>query len=97
MQSNGAEMLRIACGMLMKQGITIIAPVHDAIMIGANTTEISTAIEKTQQVMSDASAIVLDGFRLGTDTKTVTYPDRYMDERGEGMWNLVQMLIGKYE
>ena len=90
-------MLRLACGMLVKQGITVIAPVHDAIMIEASVADIVTAVERTQQVMSDASAVILDGFRLGTDTKTVTYPDRYMDERGEGMWNLVQKLIGKYE
>jgi DNA polymerase I len=97
MQANGAEMLRLACCRLVEQGITVIAPVHDAIMIEASTTGIFEAVEKTQQVMSDASAVVLKGFKLGTDIKTVTYPERYMDERGEDMWNLVQMLLGKYE
>ncbi len=38
-----------------------------------------------QDVMREASHIVLQGFELGTDAKKVIYPDRYMDERGEVM------------
>jgi hypothetical protein len=46
-----------------------------------------------QQVMAEASRIVLDGFELGTDVKIVRYPDRYMDERGVIMWKRVMKLI----
>ena len=37
--------------------------------------------------MQEASRIVLDGFELGSDVKVVRYPERYMDKRGEVMWN----------
>ena len=43
--------------------------------------------------MRQASAIVLDGFELGSDAKVACYPDRYMDELGLTMWNKVMKLI----
>ena len=32
--------------------------------------------------MADASAVILDAFRLRSDAKIVRWPDRYMDARG---------------
>jgi hypothetical protein len=43
--------------------------------------------------MKEASRIVLDGFELGSDAKLITYPDRYMDERGIRMWDAVTAII----
>jgi len=42
-----------------------------------------------QALMEKASAAVLDGFRLRSHVKTVRFPDRYMDARGERMWHTV--------
>ena len=47
----------------------------------------------TRQVMGTASKIVLRGFEIRTDVKIVRFPDRYMDERGGGMWATVQHLL----
>jgi DNA polymerase-1 len=95
MQANGAEMLRIACIFLIDGDIRICAPVHDAVLIEAPLDELDATIERTQTLMRKASAIVLDGFELGSDAKVVRYPDRYMDERGVTMWNTVMNLIGE--
>ena len=95
MQANGAEMLRIACILLGQAGIRICAPVHDAVLIEAPLDELDATIEKAQAIMRKASAIVLDGFELGSDAKVVRYPERYMDERGLTMWNKVMNLIGE--
>ena len=38
--------------------------------------------------------IVLDGFALRTEAKVVCWPDRYMDDRGRGMWDRVMRLLG---
>ena len=46
-----------------------------------------------QRLMSDASAVVLSGFRLRTEARLVCYPDRYMDKRGERMWQVVTALL----
>jgi DNA polymerase I len=93
MQANGAEMLRLACCFAVERGIKVCAPVHDAILIEAPLAEMDEAVRMTQQAMSDASAYVLDGFRLRTDVEIVRHPDRYMDERGKKMWETVCSIL----
>ncbi len=93
MQANGAEMLRIACILADSYGIKIIAPVHDALLIESPIEELESAITTTQKAMAEASAIVLDGHALKTDVSVTRYPDRYQDERGIDMWNMVQDII----
>jgi hypothetical protein len=43
--------------------------------------------------MEEASRVVLGGFKLRTESVTVRYPDRYMDERGRQFWNVVMSLL----
>jgi len=93
MQSHGSEMLRIACILATREGIRICAPIHDAILIEAPINELDTAIERTQQLMAQASRLVLNGFELNSDAKVIRSPDRYMDDRGLKMWNTIMELI----
>jgi DNA polymerase I len=97
MQANGAEMLRLACCFATEQGIQVCAPVHDALLIEARLDELDEHIARTQELMSQASEIVLGGFRLRSDVDIIRYPDRYMDERGEKMWNTVWDCLGELE
>ena len=50
---------------------------------------------RNRQGMAEASEIVLTGFRLRTDVKIVRYPHRYMDRRGEAMWNMVMNILSQ--
>lgn len=93
MQANGAEMLRVALNMLRENGIKILAPVHDAILIESNLKNVDKDVERTIQLMKEASAIILNGFELEADAEIIRHPDRYMDERGIKMWNKVEGLI----
>jgi hypothetical protein len=94
-QANGAEMLRLACCYATERGIAVVAPVHDALLVEGPTEDIEQIVAATQLAMSDASAAVLDGFRLRSDAKIVRYPDRFMDkDRGLKMWNRVAGLLG---
>jgi hypothetical protein len=34
-------------------------------------------------------AAPLDGFERRSDAKTWKFPNRFMDERGEGLWNVM--------
>jgi DNA polymerase-1 len=95
MQANGAEMLRIACILLTEAEIRVCAPVHDALLIEAPLDELDEAIAKTKLLMKESSRIVLDGFELDSDVKEFRYPERYMDKRGEVMWNTVMNLVGE--
>lgn len=92
MQSNGAEILRLACILASEDGIKIIAPVHDAVLIESPLESLDADIKKMQEFMVEAGRIVLDEFELRTDVVKVCWPDRYMDKRGKQMWDIV----GKY-
>ena len=94
-QATGADMLRIACVLLTDAGIRVCAPVHDALLIEAPLEDLDEAVAITQALMKRASAIVLDGFELGSDVKEVRYPQRFMDKRGAQMWDKVMRLIGQ--
>ena len=93
MQANGAEMLRLACCYATERGIRICAPVHDALLVEAHLDELGGVVRDTQEAMADASAAVLNGFRLRSDAKVIRYPDRYTDARGQHMWNSVWLTI----
>jgi DNA polymerase I-like protein with 3'-5' exonuclease and polymerase domains len=95
MQGNGAEMLRIACIFLTEAGIRVCAPVHDAVLIELPLVGLKEGITKAQGLIRQASSAVLGDFELGSDAKIICYPDRYMDERGQVMWNTVMNLIQK--
>lgn len=93
MQANGAEMLRLACCLATERGTKVCAPVHDAVLVEDDIADIDSKVAETQRDMSDASALVLDGFRLRSDASVIKYPDRYMDPRGQQMWDTVWDLI----
>jgi DNA polymerase-1 len=89
MQANGSEMLRWACIFATESGITVHAPVQDALLVGGSIEEIGEVVAATQDAMDRASDLVLDGFVLRTEAKIVRFPDRYIDERGVQMWNRI--------
>ena len=93
-QAHGAEMLRLACCMLVEAGIGLCAPVHDAVVIEGPTDTIDDVVAQARGIMAEASKIVLGGFEIGTDAEIVKYPDRYIDEAGEDFWNTVTRLAG---
>ena len=95
MQANGAEMLRLACCFVTEAGISVCAPVHDAILVEAPLEELDQTIAETQNLMAQASATLLNGFSLRSDVDVVRYPERYMDERGVEMWDLVTELLAE--
>ncbi|HJN12818.1 MAG TPA: DNA polymerase, partial [Pirellulaceae bacterium] len=92
-QANGAEMLRLACCLATERGIRVCAPIHDALLVEGKADEIDDVVDQTQKAMAEASRIILDGFELRSDSSVVTYPDRYMDPRGEQMWASVMAIL----
>jgi len=95
MQSNGAEMLRIACCLATERGVNVCAPVHDALLIEAPSSDIDAAVAATRAAMSEAARAVLNGLEIGTDVSVVRWPDRYADPRGEVMWTRVNDLLAR--
>ena len=96
-QANGAEMLRLACCLIVERGIKLLAPIHDAVLIEADAGDIGDAVAATQAAMREAGEIVLGGFELRTDADVVTYPARYRDERGAKMWSRTTQILSELE
>ncbi|MGO9122862.1 MAG: DNA polymerase [Desulfomonilaceae bacterium] len=93
MQGNGAEMLRLACIHASDNGVTIVAPVHDAILIEFPLDQAADYISAAEGAMAHASRIVLNGFELKTDVQEFRHPERFVDERGRAMWDCVWEII----
>jgi hypothetical protein len=93
LQANGAEMLRLACIALTEAGVRVCAPVHDALLVEAPADDIERAVANCQKVMEQASQAVLPDFPLRTEAKVIHFPDRYMDPRGQAMWETVFGLL----
>ncbi len=93
MQANGAEMLRLACCLITECGITVCAPVHDAVLIEASLHDLESAVKRAQEAMTETSEIVLGGFPLRSEAQINRYPERFQNERGAQMWATVWDLI----
>lgn len=93
MQANGAEMLRLACCSVTENGIKVCAAIHDALLIEAPLDEIDAAVARTQRLMAEASAVVLDGFELRTSVRIVRAPDRWSDDRGQVVWSAIETIL----
>jgi DNA polymerase I len=94
MQSNGAEMMRLACCEATEAGLDICAPIHDALLLEASADEIEGKVQQLTIIMERASELVLgDGRVCGVDVDIVAYPDRYSDGRGVVMWDRVMGIL----
>jgi hypothetical protein len=92
-QSHAAEMLRWACGLAIDRGLTVIAPLHDAILIEGPSDTIDHLAREAERAMGDAASIVLGGPRLATDPKVTRWPDRFQDETGWATWCRIIQLV----
>ena len=89
MQANGAEMMRLAAIAATETGIEVCCPVHDAFVISAPIDRLENDVAAMREIMSRAGRLVTGGLDVRTSTKVARWPDRYMDSRGEDMWDRV--------
>ncbi len=94
-QSNGSEMLRLACIAAVEAGIGLVCPVHDAVVIQAPLDRLDHDVARMQSLMTEAGRIVTGGLPVRTEAAVVRWPDRYMDKRGKEMWQRVIRLLGQ--
>jgi DNA polymerase I len=94
-QGNAAEMLRLACCLATERGVQVDAPVHDALLVEADAGHLGEVVAATRAAMGEAARVVLRGVDVGTEATVVTWPDRYMDPRGQLMWERVAGLLDR--
>jgi DNA polymerase-1 len=92
-QSAGADMLRMAMIALEDANIEVVAPVHDAVLIQAPSTQIDDIAAETRAIMRRVSGQMLDGFWLEVETDFVRWPDRYADPRGRRLWDEIMEIL----
>jgi DNA polymerase I-like protein with 3'-5' exonuclease and polymerase domains len=95
MQSNGSEMLRLACTIALENNIKVIATVHDGILIEFPLEQSEEQISIFKEIMLEASRRILEGFELSVDVLPIFYPERFKDPDGQPMWELVWSIISE--
>jgi hypothetical protein len=93
-QSTCADIFRLAYVWGTRHGLTLIAPVHDAVLIEAPEDRIEHDVALMRELMRRASRVIL-GIDLRTDVKFIRYPDRFTDPRGAELWETVLKLLAE--
>jgi hypothetical protein len=99
-QSTCADVFRLAYVWGTHHGLTLIAPVHDAVLLEAPEDRIEADVALMCEIMRRASRVIFnltaDGtFELHTDYKIIRYPDRFTDPRGTELWETVLKLLAE--
>ena len=96
-QSNGAEILRMACVMLREAGFEMLCTVHDAILFEFDIDSLDAKVRAAREIMTRASEIVLDGFPVSTDVDIYMPGERFLPETGKAkeIWDLVTDILEK--
>jgi hypothetical protein len=99
-QSTCADLFRLACVWGTRHGLTLIAPVHDAVLLESAEDRIEVDVALMREIMRRASRVILNPtsegtFELRTDVKIIRYPDRFTDSRGTELWDTVLKLLAE--
>jgi DNA polymerase I-like protein with 3'-5' exonuclease and polymerase domains len=100
-QANCADLFRLAYVWGTRHGLTLIAPVHDAVLLESPEDRIDADVALMREIMRRASRVILnptaDGtIELRTDAKIIRHPGRYADSRGTEMWETVLKLLAEH-
>jgi DNA polymerase I len=93
MQSNGAEMLRLAAWRMCENGIVPCMLIHDGVLLEARNME---QVEHAKQIMCAAGRDVCDGLEIGVDTDQELHNGaRYRDKRpvAQKMWTTMMRTL----
>jgi hypothetical protein len=92
-QSSGADQMRIAAIAATEAGLVVHAPIHDAFLVGAPLERLDHDVALMEEIMRMAGRTVTGGLTVRTETTVVRSPGRYMDGRGQEMWDLIVGLL----
>jgi DNA polymerase I len=99
-QSTCADLFRLAYVWGTRHGLTLIAPVHDAVLLESTEDRIEADVALMREIMRRASRVILNPtaegtFELRTDVKIIRYQDRFTDSRGTELWDTVLKLLAE--
>jgi hypothetical protein len=88
MQANSADAFRLSYIWGTRHGLTLVAPVHDAVLLESAEDRIEHDVALMRSIMARASRVVF-GHEMRTDKKIIKHPNRYVDDRGVELWETV--------
>ena len=92
-QGNAAEMLRWACVLGVENGLSICAPVHDALLVEGKLTDEVEVVRTLSACMDRAAQIVLDGATVRSKCVVFRAPERFADRTGWSVWSWIVGLL----
>lgn len=92
MQSNGAEMMRLAAIAATEAGIEVCAPIHDAFLIAAPLDRLEADIDRMRAIMRRAGEAVA-GIPVNVEVEETRWPSRMTEVKGGPMFNKIRGLL----
>jgi len=95
-QGGGADLMRSAAVLALRNGVTVCATVHDAICFEAAAEEIGSAAKIVTACMKSVCHTFLK-MNGRVDVTLAVSPDRYRDEDGQPLWRQITTELGVAE
>src|SRR5262249_49089113 len=100
-QSTCADVFRLAYVWGTRHGLTLVAPVHDAVLLEASKDRIEADVELMRELMRRASRVIFNPtaegtFELRTAAEIARSPDRSTEPRGMEIWEAVLKLPAEH-
>jgi DNA polymerase I len=97
-QSACADLFRLAYVWGTRYGLTLVAPVHDAVLLESSEDRIEADVALMREIMRRASRVILNSttdrtIELRTKAEIIRYPNRFTDNRGAELWETVLRLL----
>jgi hypothetical protein len=98
MQSHGAEMMRYAVIKLVAARVSVVAPIHDALLVECAEADAERVKAEVEKIMGDVSETLLGpGLRIRVKAKIIRAHERFADVRGQKMFNTVTAYLRRAE
>lgn len=96
-QSAAAEIYHVAAILCERRGIKAVASLHDALFVEADAADRDDVDAELDRAMRDASAVVLQGHELRTDSQIIKAGEPLFNKHGASMWETINGLLTKLE
>jgi DNA polymerase I-like protein with 3'-5' exonuclease and polymerase domains len=92
-QGTGADLMRLATVYLSRQGLQLLATIHDGFLLECHHNQLPELREAVDFALRRATEQLLPGAPMRWTMDV--YGDRFRDEEGEPLWQLVNQLLAK--
>jgi hypothetical protein len=97
-QGTGADVMRLAHILLFEAGYAA-CPLHDGFLLEGPEADLEEIAQRSVEIMTEAGRRVLGAatiLRVGRP-RIIRYPERFLEDRGEEMWQLVVGIVDRLE